>query len=187
MCGLALLTLMRDQPPGNARVVLEGGGAQREVEVPLDRWLSVPLTGDQLGASELRLRTLGEEPVQFVILGPRPASSPLTRATVSLTPLPGGRIGQARVTITNADVGNFAQVTVALPPGIDPFEPDLDEAVARGTVTGALVDRGLVTLVLADLVAGQSYSVGFRVRAARTPSVVETQWQADVAAAGAAR
>lgn len=189
VCGLATLMLMRDQSAGDPRVVVEGGGAQREVEVPLDRWLSVPLTGDQLRTSQLRLRTLGEEPVQFVILGPRPSAPSLVRAIVNLTPLSGGRTGQVTVTVTNGEPESFgrAQVTVNLPGGIDPFEPDLSEAVAQCRLSGFVAERGRVTLVFSDLAAGQSYSVAFRVRAARIPSVVESQWPADVAPAGAVR
>ncbi|MBD3175865.1 MAG: hypothetical protein GF320_11840 [Armatimonadia bacterium] len=184
LCGMALLDLMRDPQGDTTRVSVEQEGAQVIIDVPLDRWLDIPVERPAEEGAQT-MRAIDSEPVHYVILAE--ASEPgLARAVTSVTPLGDGRTGQLSVTATNAEpsVMHRAELRVPLPPGLEPYLPDLADAAARDVIGAYVVEGGMVRCLLGDLAASDSVTLAFRVRAVRVPRVLEVQSGAELVPAG---
>jgi hypothetical protein len=181
VCSLALLEMMRDAAGGDVRVTMESLGAQTVVDLPPDRWMSVPV-----GGPDATIRSAGGELVHYVVLAP--AGEPrLAGAVASLKPVGDGAVGQVRATATNGgrDALRCVEMRLTLPAGVDAYAPDLEDALATGAIKAYVADGNVLRMLLGDLPAGQAKSVSFRARARRVSRVTESQWGADLVPAGA--
>jgi hypothetical protein len=182
VCSLALLELMRDSNARELRVTVDFPGARRTVDLPPDRWVTLPID-DQPGT----VRSEGSELVHYVLLaeGQAPRLAPVV---ANVTPQGQGRVGLLRATATNAatEVLRSAEMRVQLPMGTDAYVPDLDQAAAAGTIGAYLVDRGVVRLLLGDIAPGGTHTVSFRLRARRVSRLAETACEAELVPVGAA-
>jgi len=186
-CGLAVIRMMSQLSDRGRRgeVTVEAGTDVRSVTPPLDRWLSLSLSPT---TTPIRIRPDGDDLVQYVLLAPSTALSPV-RGRLTISPLPNPRTGQARLTLSNGSSTGFgrAEVRVPLPPGVDVFADDLDEAVRRGDIRAWAVDKRALRALVGDLDAGAGKTTAFRVIARRVPAVTATGIDATVVPAGAAR
>ncbi len=167
LCGAALLeTMSSRRQPATVECGWEAVEGLRGVVAP-QRWLSLAPGPAPQPTAGLTLSTLRAEPVQYVVVAEDPRTSG-AGWSLSVRPLAGGATGTALLRIVGAGEGPaLAEARIALPPGLEPYLPDL---ASGATATGALPRMEWAGGVL-RVVTDRELGFGFRVRAARGASV----------------